>query len=952
MSPDPYVFVSYSSADLEQAKRLVRLLASQGVRCWRSDRDLPIGADYSTELPGVIAAARAMVLLVSATSTQSYNVRSELHIAERMGVRVLPLRIEPLSDNGGLDWFLCRYQWLDYFGREKAPSRDKLLQHLTQLGLGRGAARRGPPAAAPGSEPAQPLTRWARVHSRFQVLVRSRAAMALAATTAIALLAFWLVPSSELRETVHAAPPIPTDPSAGSEEWIDEGPGPIGPAREPTPAEVLCADLWARGRATSLRGAEARQSHANSLVRLSGTQLTEVFDEVAAQLGSDRGPELGWDAFLVAFASGPRAKLAQALDLCVRVSGTEVCADTIARWVAEGDEATQARTLLLDGSTSPWHRELDQALVRRADQAERADDFAAIERIVVRLGTRPGSSLEDLVAWIDDRIASWCDRPEFESLRLADLHSADRAILRAARDRLAAGVPAPSVRELEVWWSAAANDSEGVGILHTELAVAALQHRWFGAWAWLEKRPDALESLLRGSSAEHGTLLHAAVQFGNLVAVEDLLNRGADVDAVDRSGRTTYAMALLDGGRLAIARRLLQARGSASLPSRHWSTESALLQALLRAAPLRSEEVLVLLEHSGLPLEALDREDVRAWSSWNGALPADRDGNLLRARFLLTVWDRHGEERVLSWVREPKFRTATWFVDVGGGRNLFHELVQRDPDQRISSDDIDASLGPVHIQLRDGGWPEGLPELDAAQLLEWLPHLCSSPVRLGLLEALAETTALSAADLVAEHRGKTLLGAAALQGDAPVRILVESVGAVGAERWDLLERSHGGAPSALEQSMARGGGPFVTESVAGLLALERARGWSRSSMELAPYSYSLSRDGAERVWRLRVFARRPDARAADARAPAVHSGWISGVGEVTVQWGRESDEGWPTLEIRAPGGLASLFVDGEPSVATGTLVWRLCPDPWQDGAAVDFVAECDRGLRWSFRRLP
>jgi hypothetical protein len=120
------VFISYSQSDGDCAHEMVARLEAQGVRCWMAPRDIAPAADWAAEIIDAISAARVMVLVFSASSNQSPQVRREVERAVHKRVDILPFRIEDVLPSKSLEFFLSAQHWMDAF----VPPREQHYQRL------------------------------------------------------------------------------------------------------------------------------------------------------------------------------------------------------------------------------------------------------------------------------------------------------------------------------------------------------------------------------------------------------------------------------------------------------------------------------------------------------------------------------------------------------------------------------------------------------------------------------------------------------------------------------------------------------------------------------------------------------------------------------------------------------------------------------------------------------
>jgi len=145
------VFISYSQADHDCAFAIAARLEASGISVWIAPRDIAPAGDWAAEIIDAIGSARVMLLVFSAHSNASPQVRREVERAVHKNVPVLPFRIEHVAPARSLEYFLSAQQWLDAFPPPVEPYLDKLVTHL--------ATMLAAPAPAPVAQPVtQPVT--------------------------------------------------------------------------------------------------------------------------------------------------------------------------------------------------------------------------------------------------------------------------------------------------------------------------------------------------------------------------------------------------------------------------------------------------------------------------------------------------------------------------------------------------------------------------------------------------------------------------------------------------------------------------------------------------------------------------------------------------------------------------------------------------------------------------
>jgi len=146
------VFVSYSQSDRQCAFELVARAESEDIGCWIAPRDITPSADWAAEIIDAISAARVMVLVFSASSNKSPQVRREVERAVHRDLSILPFRIEDVQPANSLEFFLSTQHWLDAFPAPLEPHYARLCAHLRTM-LRAGAVPVVAPPAVPRAMP-------------------------------------------------------------------------------------------------------------------------------------------------------------------------------------------------------------------------------------------------------------------------------------------------------------------------------------------------------------------------------------------------------------------------------------------------------------------------------------------------------------------------------------------------------------------------------------------------------------------------------------------------------------------------------------------------------------------------------------------------------------------------------------------------------------------------------
>jgi hypothetical protein len=124
------VFISYSQPDRDCAFELVARLEGQGINCWIAPRDIAPSADWAAEIMDAISAASTMILVFSASSNLSPQVRREVERAVHKQLSILPFRIENVLPSKSLEFFLSAQHWMDAFPPPREPHYARLCTYL------------------------------------------------------------------------------------------------------------------------------------------------------------------------------------------------------------------------------------------------------------------------------------------------------------------------------------------------------------------------------------------------------------------------------------------------------------------------------------------------------------------------------------------------------------------------------------------------------------------------------------------------------------------------------------------------------------------------------------------------------------------------------------------------------------------------------------------------------
>ncbi|MEP1206079.1 MAG: toll/interleukin-1 receptor domain-containing protein [Rhizobiaceae bacterium] len=120
------VFISHSSSDISEVRRLAHALEARGISCWFAPEEINFASDYAEQLMQGIESCDATIVVLSRASMESRHVRREIEIADGMDHKFYPVRLLDLILVQQLSYFLPSGQWIDLFEGDIKNRYDEL----------------------------------------------------------------------------------------------------------------------------------------------------------------------------------------------------------------------------------------------------------------------------------------------------------------------------------------------------------------------------------------------------------------------------------------------------------------------------------------------------------------------------------------------------------------------------------------------------------------------------------------------------------------------------------------------------------------------------------------------------------------------------------------------------------------------------------------------------------
>ncbi|HLD46241.1 MAG TPA: tetratricopeptide repeat protein [Desulfobaccales bacterium] len=181
------VFVSYSVKDKTTADAICATLEANGIRVWIAPRDVMPGSDWGESIIEAIEQSKVMILVFSANSNASPQIKREIERSVNKGVTVVPFRIDDIMPSKTLEYFISTQHWLDAFTPPLEKHLDSLVAILrsiiTKQGDGGAAPRLQPHPPEEDDAPARPeppVAPSATPHKTITVKISTRKILVIA----------------------------------------------------------------------------------------------------------------------------------------------------------------------------------------------------------------------------------------------------------------------------------------------------------------------------------------------------------------------------------------------------------------------------------------------------------------------------------------------------------------------------------------------------------------------------------------------------------------------------------------------------------------------------------------------------------------------------------------------------------------------------------------------------
>lgn len=111
----PFVFISYSTQDMDIANLVHGYLEGSGISCWIASRNIEGGESFAVQIVDAINDCAVFLMIASGNSNMSSHVSNELSLAFSAKKKIIPFRVNDFTLSKSNLYFLQQAQWIDAY---------------------------------------------------------------------------------------------------------------------------------------------------------------------------------------------------------------------------------------------------------------------------------------------------------------------------------------------------------------------------------------------------------------------------------------------------------------------------------------------------------------------------------------------------------------------------------------------------------------------------------------------------------------------------------------------------------------------------------------------------------------------------------------------------------------------------------------------------------------------
>jgi hypothetical protein len=125
------VFISHVNKEKKIANNICNSLEENGIKCWLPARDIKSGVCRAEIIAEAIESCRLMILVFSKRSKESQDLLNEMILANKMGLSVIPVRIDNTEPQGAMQFYLVGAHWMTINNPPSLGQMEKLIDTVS-----------------------------------------------------------------------------------------------------------------------------------------------------------------------------------------------------------------------------------------------------------------------------------------------------------------------------------------------------------------------------------------------------------------------------------------------------------------------------------------------------------------------------------------------------------------------------------------------------------------------------------------------------------------------------------------------------------------------------------------------------------------------------------------------------------------------------------------------------
>jgi predicted small secreted protein len=130
---DHDVFIAHIPKEKRIAQKICKAIEEKGIKCWLPARDVKSGISRAEIIAEAIETCRLMILVFSKRSKASQDLLNEMILANKMGLSVIPVRIDQTEPQGAMQFYLVGAHWMTIDNPPSLGQMEKLIDTVSSF---------------------------------------------------------------------------------------------------------------------------------------------------------------------------------------------------------------------------------------------------------------------------------------------------------------------------------------------------------------------------------------------------------------------------------------------------------------------------------------------------------------------------------------------------------------------------------------------------------------------------------------------------------------------------------------------------------------------------------------------------------------------------------------------------------------------------------------------------